>query len=157
MRASWFSRALWCTGLACRSSLGPCSAGSASDYAPRAFYPVRDVRVAVLHTLAHPVGRVATVGQRHDAEHERERDEHESSYAERHYREDYRDEGINDEDADPGYLVPERLQGVEAHLLGTVLVQQPDEQGPERHKADERHQHAKVGDYGPRSLVLRAH
>src|SRR5919112_5881984 len=93
-----------------------------SDYATRSFYPFRDVRVTVLHTLAHLVGRVTTVGQGHDAEHERQRDQHDGGYAERHYREDYRNEGVNDKDDDPGYLVPERLQGVEAHLPGTVLV-----------------------------------
>src|SRR5215208_3802568 len=147
---SWFSRVLWCIGTASRFALRPCQAGSASGYAPRTFYPVRDVRVTVLYALAHLVGCVTTVGQGHDGEHE-------PAYAERHNREDYRNEGVNDKDDDPGYLVPERLQGVEAHLPGTVLVQQPDEQGPERHKANKRQEHAKVGDYGPRSLVLRAH
>src|ERR671910_1559842 len=117
--APWFSRILWCIGTACRFS---CSVGNASDYAPRAFYPVRDVRVTVLYALAHLVGCVTTVGQGHDGEHEPKRDQHDGGYPERHYREDYRNEGVNDKDDDPGYLVPERLQGVEAHLQGTVLV-----------------------------------
>src|ERR687897_952886 len=97
-------------------------ASSASDYAPRTFYPVRNVRVTVLYALAHPVGCVTTVGQGHDGEHEPKRDQHDGGYAQRHYREDYRNEGVNEKDNDPGYLVPERLQGVEAHLPRTVHV-----------------------------------
>src|SRR5215217_9341280 len=119
--ASWFSRVLWCIGTASRSALRSCWA-SASDYAPRTFYLVRNVRITVLYALAHPVGCVTTVGQGHDGEHEPKRDQHDGSHAERHYREDYRNEGVNDKDDDPGYLVPERLQGVEAHLPRTVLV-----------------------------------
>src|SRR5215204_3092369 len=46
---------------------------------------------------------------------------------------------------------------MEAHLLGTVLVDQPDQQGPKGHKTDEQQQHAQVGEYGPGLLVLRTH
>src|SRR5215217_7297047 len=113
--------------------------------------------VAVVLALANPVGRVAPVRQGDHGEQERQRHEHYGRYTERHCRQDDRNQGVGEEDADPGYLVPERLQGVEAHPRGAVLVDEPDYEGPERHQPHERGEHAQVRQHGPRSLVSRTH
>src|ERR671912_779259 len=106
--APWFSRILWCIGTACRFS---CSVGNASDYAPRAFYPVRDERVTVLYALAHLVGCVTTVNQRYQRQ-DGQQEEHED--ADNNDAQCGAEKGVNHEDHDPGNLVPEGLQGVEA-------------------------------------------
>src|SRR5215210_387041 len=86
-----------------------------------AVYPVGDIGVAVLHSLVDLVGRVAPVREGHQGEQERQRHEHYCRYAERHYGEYDRDQDVDREDDDPSQLVPERLQGVEAHPRRAVL------------------------------------
>src|SRR5215208_4788270 len=120
----------------------------------RPFYPVRYVRVTVVDALAHLISCVATVDHGYHRQNGQQEEHKDADDQERQYRADKR---VSHEDHDPGYLVPERLQGVEAHLLGTVLVDQPYQQRSERHEAYERQKHAQVGQYGPGLLVLRAH
>src|SRR5215217_3189593 len=120
----------------------------------RSFYPVRYERVTVVDPLAHLIRRVATVDYGHHQQHGQQEEHEEADDKERQYG---ADQGVSHEDHDPRYLVPECLQGVEAHLLGTVLVDQPYQQRSERHEAYERQKHAQVGEYGPGLLVLRAH
>src|SRR5829696_1431176 len=108
------------------------------------FYLVRYVRVTVVDPLAHLIRCVATVDHGYHRQNGQQEEHKDADDQERQYRADKR---VSHEDHDPGYLVPERLQGVEAHLLGTILVYQPDEQGPERHEANNQQEYTQVGDY----------
>src|SRR5918997_1512429 len=117
-----------------------------------AVYPVGDEGVAVFHALVDFIGCVASVRQGYHGEQERERHEHYGRYAERHYGQDDRDQDVDREDDDPRQLVPERLQRVEAHPRRAVLVEEPDDERPERHEPHQTGQHAQVRYDGPRPL-----
>src|SRR5688572_25592970 len=80
-----------------------------------AVYPIGDIGVAVIYPLVDHVGCIASVCQGYHGEQERQRHEHYGRYAERHYRQDDRDQDVDRDDDDPRQLVPERLQRVEAH------------------------------------------
>src|SRR5215211_4583057 len=119
-----------------------------------AVYPVGDVGVAVVHPLVDLVGRVAPVDEGYQGGDQHHR------YEQQPDQDETQDKGhgpAHHEDEEPGYLVPERLQGVEAHARGPVFVDQPDDEGSERHEPHEPGQHAQVRQHGPGALVLGTH
>src|SRR5215210_6233156 len=92
---------------------------------PLAIDPVGYDRIPVVNPLANLIRDIALMYEGDD------RDDSHDWYQQEAYKDEHEDVGDEPpyaEDHDPSHLIPERLQSVEGHLPGPILVDQPDDE-----------------------------